>query len=285
MPFLLTLLVWLAPPDAQPLERVGRLDHPPIKEASGIVQSRRHPGIFWVHNDSGNAPALYAVRRDGTLLREYAVAIPNVDWEDITIDDDGHLYLGDIGNNFMILPLRAIYRVDEPDPEKPAAAPLPVTAASYYRTAKKEDRFDSEALFLLDGRAVVIAKRLDHREPTLYALRLDRPAPLTRPASPEPIGTLPGFLEPVTGADLSADGHRLAVCSYRVTRVYARRTNGSWSLIGETRYPNSTVEAICWDGDDLLLASEDRDLFRIPQARWQQGKATEAEGQKGRAGR
>ena len=48
-----------------PLEPIGRLDHPAIREASGIVASRRYPGIFWVHNDSGNPPALYAVRRDG----------------------------------------------------------------------------------------------------------------------------------------------------------------------------------------------------------------------------
>src|SRR3954447_5690133 len=106
-------------------EPIGRLAHPAIREASGIVQSRRHPGIFWVHNDSGNPPALFAVTREGRLVREYAVAAPNVDWEDIAIDDAGHLYLGEIGNNGGRLPLRAIYQVDEPDPRAPAAGPLP----------------------------------------------------------------------------------------------------------------------------------------------------------------
>ena len=102
------------------LERLGRFGHPPIQEASGIVASRRHPGIFWVHNDSGNPPALFAVRRDGSLVREYKVSAPNVDWEDIAIDDAGHLFLGDIGNNGLLLPLRMIYRLDEPDPAQPA---------------------------------------------------------------------------------------------------------------------------------------------------------------------
>src|SRR5437899_499106 len=73
-PFLLLVL-------GGPLEPIGRLDHPAIREASGIVASRRHPGVFWVHNDSGNPPALYAVRRDGRLVREYAVGAPNLDWE------------------------------------------------------------------------------------------------------------------------------------------------------------------------------------------------------------
>src|SRR3954464_12793012 len=92
--------------------RVGRLEHPAIREASGIVASRRHPGVFWVHNDSGNPNFLFAVRRDGTLIREYAINVPNVDWEDIALDDDGHLYLGDIGNNGARLPLRVVYRLD-----------------------------------------------------------------------------------------------------------------------------------------------------------------------------
>ena len=88
-----------------------------IPEASGIVKSRRYPGIFWVHNDSGNPPLLFAIRGDGRIVRQFRLAIPNIDWEDIAIDDQGHLYLGDIGNNTGALPLRAIYRIDEPDPK------------------------------------------------------------------------------------------------------------------------------------------------------------------------
>ena len=117
VPFLIVLALLGDDPAAPgPLQRLGRLDHPPIREASGIVASRRHPGVFWVHNDSGNAAALFAVKRDGTLVREYAVRAPNLDWEDIATDDDGHLYIGDIGNNGKRLRIRAIYRLDEPDP-------------------------------------------------------------------------------------------------------------------------------------------------------------------------
>ena len=45
-----------------------------------MVASRKHPGIFWVHNDSGNPPSLFAVRRDGSLVRSYRVEAANVDW-------------------------------------------------------------------------------------------------------------------------------------------------------------------------------------------------------------
>ncbi|HEX8199631.1 MAG TPA: hypothetical protein VF590_04035, partial [Isosphaeraceae bacterium] len=249
---MLALLVALAvlPPPA-PLEVLGWLAHPEIREASGIVRSRSHPGIFWVHNDSGNPPALFAVRRDGTLAGEFRVAIPNIDWEDIAADDRGQLYLGEIGNNGGRLPLRAIYRLDEPDPARLDAAPLAVTGASYYRFGP-DGRFDAEALVVRGDRALVISKRLDGREAEVFAIPLDPPAPLLRPALPQRLGTLPGFTEAVTGADLSADGGLLAACSYGVARVYAVAGDTAWRPVGTVPFSTRDgIEAIAWDGMDL----------------------------------
>jgi hypothetical protein len=266
------ILAFLAQSAPSVLEPVGRLDHPAIREASGIVASRRHPGIFWVHNDSGNPPLLFAVRRDGSLVREYTVKVPNIDWEDIAIDDAGHLYLGEIGNNDGRLPIRAVYRLDEPDPSRPAEGPLTVTDASYYRFPRGE-RFDAEGLFLDQGRAVVVAKTFNSQEAGLFAIPLDPAPPLIRPALPEPIGKLPGFTEPATGASLSADGRRLAVCSPSAARVYEREGRGPWSLLATVRYQGgSDIEAICWDGPDLLLAGEGRNVYRIREAAWRAGR-------------
>jgi len=262
---LLLLLLKGDPPGA--LEPLGRLDHPPIREASGIVQSRRYPGIFWVHNDSGNAPALFAVRRDGTLVREYRVAIPNIDWEDIATDGAGHLYLGEIGNNGGLLPVRAIYRLDEPDPAQAVSEPLKGTTASYYQFVNRAARFDAEGLFIERGRATVIAKYLDGREAELFAVPLDPPARLLNPAVPANVGHLPGFREPATGADLSRDGRLLVVCSYQVARVY-ERSGDSWELLSTVRYPRQGIEAVCWEGNDLILASEDRSVSRISERTW-----------------
>ena len=254
-----------------PLERLGRLDYPAIREASGIVASRRHPGIFWVHNDSGNLSSLFAVKRDGSLVREYLVRVPNIDWEDIAIDDEGHLYLGEIGNNDGRLPLRAIYRIDEPDPTQPNSGALVVDAKSYYRFPP-DGRFDAEGLFLEAGRAVVVAKTFDRNEAELFAIPLTPPAPLLRPAIPESLGRLPQFREPATGADLSRDGRLLAVCAVDVARVYQRDRAGSWALVGTVRFPADDVEAIAWEGLDLILAGENRALYRIAETRWRNGR-------------
>ncbi len=49
------------------------------------------------------------------------------DWEDIAIDDAGHLYLGDIGNNDAKRDTLFVYEIDEPNPTTGAGTCLPET--------------------------------------------------------------------------------------------------------------------------------------------------------------
>jgi hypothetical protein len=269
-PYILcAIFLWCMTDGPAPLERLGRLDAKLVPEASGIVKSRRHPGIFWVHNDSGNAPLLFAIRADGRVVRQFRLEIPNIDWEDIAIDDRGHLYIGDIGNNLRALPMRAIYRIDEPDPDLPTEKPVAATAVSRY-TAPRENRFDAESLDYDDGLAIVIAKYADGREAEIFAVPFDPPAPLSQPASPRSLGKLPGFTEPATGSDLDADRKLLAVCSSRVTRVYRRDDvkKHDWKALSEVRYQAEQIEGICWDGRDLVLVAEGGGIFRIAEKTW-----------------
>lgn len=266
--------------DVAPLEALGRFDRQHLPEASGIVRSRRHPGIYWVHNDSGNAPCIFAVRRDGGIVRRFRLAIPNVDWEDVGIDDAGHLYVGDLGNNTGLLRVRTIYQVDEPDPaipEDPARdRPLkPRRTLSY--ALPRGNRFDAEGLFVDRGRAVVVAKYLDRREAELFAVGLDGGERTAGAAAARPvrsIGRLAGFAEPATGADLSPDGTMLAVCSYAVTRVYRLADGGEkWEPLAEVRYAPRPIEGITWDGRDLILAAGDgQGLFLLREGLWRKGK-------------
>ena len=117
---------------------------------------------------------------------------------------------------------------------------MPVTKASFYRFPR-DGRFDAEGLFIDRGRAIVVAKTFDGREAELFAIPLDPPAPLLRPALPEPVGRLPGLTEPATAADLSSDGRRLAVASTRAARVYEREEGGGWKLLGAVRSRGPTA--------------------------------------------
>src|SRR4051812_27167857 len=51
----------------------GRVIGADVGELSGLVASRKQPGVLWGIEDSGNSPSLVAVREDGTFLGRFTV--------------------------------------------------------------------------------------------------------------------------------------------------------------------------------------------------------------------
>ncbi|MEU3553545.1 hypothetical protein [Streptomyces fragilis] len=79
------------------------LTDPRITESSGLAASRRHPGIYWTHNDSEDGSRVFAV--DGRTGRTVAtVTLSGAgqarDIEAVSVGPDGRVYVGDIGDNF-----------------------------------------------------------------------------------------------------------------------------------------------------------------------------------------
>ena len=73
-------------PSYLPGRKVGAISAGYIDEASGLVASRKNPGVFWVHNDSGDAARVYALSREGKLLGIYQLdKVVAIDFEDIAI--------------------------------------------------------------------------------------------------------------------------------------------------------------------------------------------------------
>lgn len=68
-----------------------------LKEASGLYIAGLDS--LWWHNDSGDKPQLVLTDRNGKLKKQLFVAAQNRDWEDLTADKNGNLYIGDFGNN------------------------------------------------------------------------------------------------------------------------------------------------------------------------------------------
>jgi hypothetical protein len=68
-----------------------------MKEVSGIEVET--DSTFWMLNDRGNKNELYLVNELGHITETIKVDAKNIDWEDLTSDDKGNLYIGDFGNN------------------------------------------------------------------------------------------------------------------------------------------------------------------------------------------
>ncbi|MFZ1515709.1 MAG: T9SS type A sorting domain-containing protein [Saprospiraceae bacterium] len=70
-----------------------------LQESSGLL-SLNSGNTFWTHNDGGNDPVLYEIDTLCNILRKVLVRnVTNVDWEEITVDSEGNVFIGDFGNN------------------------------------------------------------------------------------------------------------------------------------------------------------------------------------------
>ncbi len=246
-----------------PAERVGRIEHAPVRESSGIAASRRHPGVFWTHNDKGNAARLYAIDGTGKLLAEFAVDARNEDWEDVAVDGGGHLYVGNIGNNGAKRDALEVHRLTEPDPAAANGTVPALTVERTWRLTFPGKRFDCESLFIHGGHGYVISKLFTNEPAAVYRFALEGAGEATL----EKVTDLP-IRAPVTAADLSPDAGRLAVLSGEGLHVF--RIDGDVSRAGTAApqvvaMPRAKLEGVCFAPEGLLITAESREIYRVRQ--------------------
>ena len=104
--------------------RLCRVDNKKINESSGLACSRRTKGLFWTHNDSGDAACMYAFTAKGKHVATYGVlGAERGDCEDaasFVLDGKPYLILADIGDNAKCKTSYRLYIVEEPElPKKP----------------------------------------------------------------------------------------------------------------------------------------------------------------------
>ncbi len=252
----------------------GRIAVSSRPEYSGLVASRRLPGVFWTHNDSGDSPRVFAVRADGSPAAPPGspgrkgvriTGATHVDWEDIAVDDRGHLIIGDLGNNGNARRDLAVYLVPEPGPGDAASAPalkIPFSYPDQTAFPAPDLAFDAEALFWARGHLYLLTKHRRDDRTKLYrfeALDPGRPAPLSL------LGSYPTG-GPVTAADASPDGRRLAVLTYTGLWLFVAPGDGEDWFQGEASWTPlwaGQAESVCFDGDRILVGNEAGDLFAV----------------------
>ena len=255
-----------------------RLQGDAISESSGLVASRTHDGVFWTHNDSGDAPRIFAIDHSGALLAEVMVeGARNQDWEDIAIDDAGHLFLADIGNNGSQRLDLTVYKVPEPDPRSGVRS-VQVQSALRYRYANQvigtsAQNFDAESLIWHGGALYVFTKRRTDTQSEVYRLE-DRA--VGEPQVLQSLGTIelgvdgmnPGLAR-ATAADVSSDGRCVALLTYGAIHLFESTGAALWPLIPirhMTLEPSETqqAESLAWDGASLWFGNEQQQLFHVP---------------------
>jgi hypothetical protein len=256
----------LACADAPTWQPEHVIREPAIREGSGIVASRQYDGVLWTHNDSGDEARIFAIDRAANLLSEvHADGATNVDWEDITTDDAGNLYIADTGNNRNTRRDLGIYVVREPDPRAGRLQSVPV--AGYIPFFYPEQtgfpdsatvNFDCEGLFWDQGELYVLTKHRSDTHSALYRVPAEGGAAVR-------LGEFDaGGM--VSAASLSPDGRRLVVLTYEAIHLFERQSPSADLLSGKhhrTVLEARQCEAICFDGDDVVFTNEQREMFRV----------------------
>lgn len=257
----------------KPVE-IGKIDDSALQEISGLTPSRTGNGLWWVHNDSGDQPRIYAINSSGKLLGRYTVTgARNRDWEDMAGFTAGNgkpmLYLADIGDNQRKRDDLTLYRIKEPDLSKGVrdgktepAVPLPFRYP--------DGHHDAEALFVdpQNGRPYIVTKTFSppcgiYRFP--LPLRPNVKVTLEKVEKTEgaAVDRITGLML-VTGAATSPDGNHVVVRNYLTAYEMARTRGGAFETIFKSEPKEVPLaldrqgEAISYtrDGKSIVTTSE-----------------------------
>ena len=269
---LVAILLALAAAQGAEAEVVGTNRNAKLDELSGLAVSRRNPGVLWAHNDSGDAPQLFAITPAGALLGTYTLAgAAAVDWEDMAIgrDPDGgadYLYVADIGDNARVRPGIDIYRVREPavDPSLHGTSNT-LDRVERLRFVYEDGPHNAETL-LVDpetGELIVVAKAKKKNPTGIYRAAFAASPGCTNTFTL--IGHAP--VSRIVGGDIAPSGRQILLKDYKAVFLFTR-SDGQSAAEALTNAPTALPyvreeqgEAIGWDAEEqgYYTASEGMD--------------------------
>ncbi|MBU4537226.1 MAG: hypothetical protein KJ689_01440 [Bacteroidetes bacterium] len=134
-----------------------------IKEASACEISRGSE-LVWTVEDQHNNPTLFGFNRKGELIRKIHISnVQNNDWEDLTSDEKGNLYIGDFGNNDNERQNLAIYKINASGLNKEEVEASEIITFYYpeqkdFPPKKKDLVFDAEAFLYYNSQFYIFTK-------------------------------------------------------------------------------------------------------------------------------
>ncbi|OHB72444.1 MAG: hypothetical protein A2V70_14495 [Planctomycetes bacterium RBG_13_63_9] len=261
--------------DYDPPQKLCVLANEAVDESSGLACSRSRPGVFWTHNDSGDAARIYAFDAKGKDLGSCALAdVPAYDWEDMAsfvLEGKSYLLIGEVGNNGLGAEVHMLYLIEEP-PINPVRGVIPrqIPVVQLIRFRYEDAYRDCEAVALdATTKTILLVTKQWGAECSAYAI----PWPKNDPKKVLVARKIAVLGIPLTTAmDVSPDGRRAIVATYANAYEYVRNPEEDWAKAFSrpprmVSLPRRTQgESICYgaDGRTLYLTSE-----KLPTPLWE----------------
>ncbi|SKC15848.1 hypothetical protein SAMN05660293_04939 [Dyadobacter psychrophilus] len=241
------------------ISKIGKL--PAVASESSGLANGSAPGLFITHNDSGGKPEFYEFDLSGKLTS--TINIPNsknVDWEDLTKDPKGNLYVGDFGNNGTPRNEFEIYKINV---SQNATEKISFRYSDQKSVAGVSGKptFDCESLFYYQNNVYLFSKNWEKNKfVKLYRVPAEAGTYTISAIDSIKINTQ------VTSADISPDGKTFALLTYgkillfRIenNRIDFSKPQGCFRLVKKQN------EALMFlNNTDMLVTNEQGDIYRI----------------------
>jgi hypothetical protein len=256
-----------------------------LNEVSGLAASRNHPGVLWLHEDSGAGPVFWAMSSTAQVLARIAVTgtgVSAVDWEDMALGPcaagsaNDCIYIGDIGDNGLSRSNYALYRIPEPNVNVgDAYREFTVTATKFPYQYPGGANYNSETLMVHPTTATPYI--VEKHAPTTGPSRVFKfPMPLTAGA----VATLtqidtvsfPDGSIKTTGGDIHPSGTRLLIRTYNRLWEYRLPSGAAFDsifndapqLVPVASEPQGEAVAYRVNGEGYFTQSEQAGSTTVP---------------------
>jgi len=239
-----------------------------LKELSAVEVTRKSKWI-WTLQDSGNKSELYALNEKGELVNTLFITdVLNYDWEELTADPEGNLYIGDFGNNKNARKELYIYKIDAKDLKKTETRTAAKITFYYPEQAefpppKAQRYYDLEAFFLLGDNFYLFTKNRSSTSDGSTFLYTVPNIPGNHAA--KLVGSFKSCTDfhscAITGADISPNGKKMVLLSYGHIWLFTnfKGTDFFSGKVQQIDLPDmSDKEGICFVGNHKLFVVDER---------------------------
>ncbi len=236
-----------------------------LKEASGIEKTQ-DSDILWMVNDGGNKPILYGVNKKGDIIKQIKVKAKNRDWEDLTTDEKGNLYIGNFGNNDNDSQNLSILKIAKKDLDSKEKIKPKIISFSYpdqkkFPPKKNKRHFDCEAFIAYNDSLYLFTKSRspkDHGKTNLYSLPTKKGNYKANYLSSLTTCKDKGCW--VTSADINESKNKLVILTEKGVLVFSKFKNTFFfkSEIKQYKFNSTTQkESICFKNDSTLYITDE----------------------------
>ncbi|MCL7765312.1 hypothetical protein MPF19_17965 [Polaribacter sp. Z014] len=237
-----------------------------LGEVSG-TEVVANSNLIWMLNDSGNKPRIYGVSESGKIIKEITIKAKNNDWEDLTSDEEGNLYIGDFGNNDSKRKNLVILKVKQKDLNSSKKIEIEKIKFSYpnqtkFPPKKKQLFFDAESFFYYNNSFYIFTKsrvKNEFGKTSLY--RIPAKEGKHEAVFISEFNNGNDMDSWITSADISKDGSKVALLSPAAVLIFTDYKNDDFLSGKLTKTPLnhlSQKEGIAFKNNSTLLITDEK---------------------------